>query len=69
MYSKFNDMQNMTINMNSNLIENAKIKLTKHKEMGQNSNLSVFQVARLMDRVKNYTTSEGHANPMRFFAN
>lgn len=69
MYSKIYDMQNIIIEMKSNLLDNAKTKLSKHKELGEKSGLSVFQVANLMDRINKNTTEDGFPSPMRFFAN
>lgn len=37
--------------MNNNLVTLAKNQLQRHKELGQSSNLSVQEVARLMDLV------------------
>jgi len=38
--------------MVSNSIKNAKFKLSQHKVQGQESGLSIFQVAKLMDMIK-----------------
>ena len=45
-------MQLTNFNMVSNSVENAKFKLSQHKVQGQESNLSIFQVAKLMDMIK-----------------
>ncbi len=45
-------MQLTNFNMISNSVENAKFKLSQHKVQGQESNLSIFQVAKLMDMIK-----------------
>lgn len=45
-------MQLTNFNMVSNTVKNAKFKLSQHKIQGQESDLSVFQVARLMDMIK-----------------
>jgi len=39
--------------MINNTVKRAKFKLSQHKVMGENSSLSIFQVAKLMDMVKN----------------
>ncbi len=39
--------------MINNTIKNAKFKLSQHKIQGASSDLSIFQVAKLMDMVKN----------------
>lgn len=38
--------------MIKNAVESAKYKLAQHRSLGENSNLSIFQVARLMDTVR-----------------
>ena len=45
-------MQLTNFNMVSNSVKNAKYKLSQHKVQGQESNLSIFQVAKLMDMIK-----------------
>lgn len=45
-------MQTTTIDMINNRIKQAKYRLSQHKVQGVNSNLSIFEVARLMDTVK-----------------
>ena len=45
-------MQATNFNMIQNRIKNAQYKLAQHKAMGVNSDLSVYQVAQLMDMVK-----------------
>ena len=44
-------MQLTNFNMISNTIKSAKFKLSQHKVQGEESSLSVFQVARLMDMI------------------
>ena len=66
--SKNNDM---TIYMNSlisNVARNAQLKLSKHRELGVKSNLSVFEVAALMDKLKNAERMEDHKNSVFFSA-
>ena len=38
--------------MINNAVKSAKYKLAQHKVQGTNTNLSIFQVARLMDTVR-----------------
>ena len=45
-------MQQTNLDMINNRVKTAKFKLSQHKLQGENSNLSVYQVARLMDTVK-----------------
>jgi hypothetical protein len=45
-------MQLTNLNMINNRIKTAKFKLSQHKLQGEKSELSVFEVARLMDTVK-----------------
>jgi len=40
------------VDMTSNVVKTAKFKLSQHKAEGQYSDLSVFQVAKLMDTIK-----------------
>ena len=47
-----NKMRFNTIDMTTNTIKAAKFKLLKHKSAGVESTLSVFEVARLMDKVR-----------------
>lgn len=46
------DMQLTGLNMMNNQVKTAKFKLSQHKVEGQNSNLTIFQVAKLMDTIK-----------------
>ena len=45
-------MQTTNLDMINNTVQSAKYKLAEHKVQGQNSSLSIFQVARLMDTVR-----------------
>lgn len=45
-------MQTTTFDMINNRIKQAKYRLSQHKVQGVNSNLSIFEVAKLMDTVK-----------------
>ena len=45
-------MQLTTTNMMMNRVKNAKIKLSQHRDLGNRSSLSVYEVARLMDTVR-----------------
>jgi len=45
-------MQLTNFNMVSNTVKNAKFQLSQHKVQGQESDLSIFQVAKLMDMIK-----------------
>lgn len=54
-------MQLTNFNMVGNSVKNAKFKLSQHKVQGQESGLSIFQVAKLMDMIKvgeNRTSSD-----------
>ncbi|MDG1147250.1 MAG: hypothetical protein P8N52_02980 [Crocinitomicaceae bacterium] len=46
------DMKLTGVDMMSNVVKTAKFKLSQHKAEGQYSDLSVFQVAKLMDTIK-----------------
>ena len=46
----------------------AKQKLSQHRSMGAKSNLSIFQVAHLMDAVKSNSDSEKNQLPSLFFS-
>jgi hypothetical protein len=54
--------------LNRNTIGVAKEKLTQHRFMGTKSNLSIFQVAHLMDAVKSNSDSEKNQLPSLFFS-
>jgi len=48
-------------------VEMAQSKLNKHREMGTKSQLNIFQVAELMDKVKN-ANSESNQHESIFFS-
>lgn len=52
MYLKQNNMQLTSLNMINNAIQTAKFKLSQHRVQGENSELSIFQVAKLLDTIK-----------------
>lgn len=54
----FYDMQQTNIDMINNKVKTAKFKLSQHKIQGESSNLSIQQVARLID-----TVNKGLDNP------
>lgn len=61
----------MTIYMNSlrsNVSRNTQLKLSKHRELGVKSNLSVFEVAALMDKLKHAERMGDHKNSVFFSA-
>ncbi len=53
MYYKIKVMQLTGFNIVENNIKQAKSKLSKHKSLGEKSNLSIIEVARLMDKLNN----------------
>ena len=63
-----NDMQLTNFNMINNSIKNAKFKLSQHKIQGQETSLSIFQVAKLMDMVKSGEGREQSSNDSVFFS-
>ncbi|MEY3084639.1 MAG: hypothetical protein RL037_819 [Bacteroidota bacterium] len=66
--SKNNDMTIYMNSLRSNVARNAQLKLSKHRELGVKSNLSVFEVAALMDKLKNAERMEDHKNSVFFSA-
>jgi hypothetical protein len=61
----------MTIYMNSlrnKVARNAQLKLSKHRELGTKSKLSVFEVASLLDTLKNVENIEDQRNSVFFSA-
>jgi hypothetical protein len=63
-------MQLTDFNMINNTIKTAKYKLSQHNLQGEKSSLSVFQVARLMDTIKNgENMNEGNNNSIYFSLN
>ncbi|MFZ9028650.1 MAG: hypothetical protein ACO2Z9_06515 [Crocinitomicaceae bacterium] len=61
-------MQLTTTNMMMNRVKNAKIKLSQHRDLGNRSSLSVYEVARLMDTIKFGEKAEGNAQDSIFFS-
>jgi hypothetical protein len=47
-------------------IHQAKIKLSKHRDLGEQSNLNIFQVADLMDRIHNASKKVEDTNSVFF---
>jgi hypothetical protein len=45
-------MQTTNLDMINSAVQTAKYRLAEHRAQGQNSSLSIFQVARLMDAVR-----------------
>lgn len=63
-------MQLVNFNMISSKIKSAKFKLSQHKVQGEKSDLSVYQVARLMDMIKSEPNdSEGGVSNIFFSYN
>lgn len=56
------------IDMNNNRIKAAKFKLSKHRTMGEETTLSIFQVARLMDTVSGKNAGAQPGNSPIFFS-
>ena len=54
--------------MMMNRVKNAKIKLSQHRDLGNRSSLSVYEVARLMDTIKFGEKAEGNAQDSIFFS-
>ena len=46
-------MQQTNFDMINNRIKTAKFKLNQHRNLGEKSSLTIFQVAQLMDAVRN----------------
>lgn len=56
--------------MMANRIKNAKMKLSQHRDSGNKSSLSVYEVARLMDMIKmGESVEEQSANSIFFSLN
>ncbi|MDX2361176.1 MAG: hypothetical protein QNK23_10235 [Crocinitomicaceae bacterium] len=66
---KLQNMQLTNLNMINNAVKTAKFKLSQHKVQGENSGLSIFQVARLMDTVKNGEGSDDNSQSISFSLN
>jgi hypothetical protein len=54
-------------NLNRNSANEAKSKLSQHRSMGTKSNLTIFQVAHLMDTLK-YSENDKNQLPSLFFS-
>ena len=54
--------------INTNRVKSAKFKLSQHRVQGERSSLSILQVARLMDVVKNGGEMNQEANASVFFS-
>jgi len=54
--------------LNKSSLGVAKEKLSQHRSMGTKSNLSIFQVAHLMDTLKSNSDSEKNQLPSLFFS-
>ena len=61
-------MQTTTFDMINNRIKQAKYKLSQHKVQGVNSNLSIFEVAKLMDTVKRGDNTNENKTTSVFFS-
>lgn len=62
------EMQITTIDMINNRIKQAKFKLSQHRVQGSSSTLSIFEVARLMDTVKNGERANQDKSSSIFFS-
>ena len=54
--------------INTNRVKSAKFKLSQHRIQGERSSLSIIQVARLMDVVKNGGEMSHRQNGSVFFS-
>lgn len=54
--------------INTNRVKSAKFKLSQHRVQGERSSLSILQVARLMDLVKNGGEANQATNGSVFFS-
>lgn len=61
-------MQTTQFNMMQNAVEMAKYKLAQHRVQGEGSPLSVFQVAQLMDTVRNGADAVANKHNSVFFS-
>ena len=62
------DMQQANIDMINNKVKTAKFKLSQHKLQGESSNLSVYQVARLMDTINKGFDNTANSQSTIFFS-
>lgn len=60
-------MNNLTESLRTKSLYQAKIKLSKHRELGLKSHLNIFQVAQLMDKIIN-DGKEADQNNSIFFS-
>ncbi|MEJ6777202.1 MAG: hypothetical protein QNK85_07765 [Crocinitomicaceae bacterium] len=61
-------MQLTGIDIMSNTMKTAKYKLSQHKVEGQSSNLTIFQVAKLMDAIKRGEESKSTQETSIYFS-
>lgn len=61
-------MQQTNFDMINNRIKTAKFKLNQHRDLGQKSNLSIHQVARLMDTLRKGEDMTESNQPSYFFS-
>lgn len=54
--------------LRNKVVRNATLKLSKHRELGTKSSLSVFEVAKLMDKIKTHEHISDRANTVFFSA-
>jgi hypothetical protein len=54
--------------INSNRVKTAKYKLSQHRVQGERSDLSIFQVAQLMDAVRQGDSTAGQSTNSVFFS-
>ena len=54
--------------MMNNQVKTAKYKLSQHKVEGENSSLTIFQVAKLMDTIKRGEDSEDFPQASIYFS-
>ena len=62
------NMQITNLDMINNAVKTAKFKLSQHKVQGEQSSLTVFQVARLMDTIKRGEEAENTQNNSIYFS-
>lgn len=56
----------MNTSLRANYVRNINLKLSKHRAMGKNSELDIFQVALLMDRLNLANNLESSQNTLFF---
>lgn len=61
-------MQQTNFDMINNRIKTAKFKLNQHRDLGSKSNLSIHQVARLMDTLRKGEDLTESNQPSYFFS-